>query len=127
LTCDPCLELPGEGRYRFSSLTWSERSARADADPSHTRTLPTAELKTLLEQAGARVFHETFHDQRLAVERWLTQPATPPEMADAIRRELRRELEDGAATGMRPLIQDGELRLTHRYAIVVARKGDGGE
>lgn len=89
-------------------------------DPSHTRALPIAELRTLLEEAGAPAFHETFHDQRLPVERWLTQAATPPDKAEAIRAEIRGELDDGDPTGMRPLIHDGELHLTHRYAIVVA-------
>lgn len=95
-------------------------------DPSHTRALPIDELRTLLEQAGAQVFHETFHDQRQPVERWLAQAATPPERAEAIRAEIRGELDGGAATGMRPLIHDGELHLTHRFAIVVARKRDDG-
>lgn len=91
-------------------------------DPSHTRALPIAELPKLLEEAGAPAFHETFHDQRLPVERWLAQAATPPDRAEAIRKEMRGELDGGAPTGMRPLIQEAVLYLTHRYAIVVARK-----
>jgi ubiquinone/menaquinone biosynthesis C-methylase UbiE len=93
-------------------------------DPSHTRALPMDELRTLLEKTGADVLHETFHDQRLPVERWLDQAGPPAETAKAIRSELRGELDGGAPTGMRPLIEDGELHITHRYAIVVARKRD---
>jgi ubiquinone/menaquinone biosynthesis C-methylase UbiE len=91
-------------------------------DPSHTRALPLDELRSLLEAAGTTAFHDTFHDHRLAVERWLAQTATPAATAEAIRAELRREVEGGAATGMRPVLEDGTLHLTHRYAIVVARK-----
>ena len=40
----------------------------------------------------------------------------------AIRAELCDELAGGAPTGMRPVVEDGVLHLTHRYAIVVARK-----
>src|SRR5207302_10621981 len=58
-------------------------------DPSHTRALPIAELRALLEEAGADVFRETFHDQTLSVERWVDQAAPPAERADAIRMELR--------------------------------------
>jgi ubiquinone/menaquinone biosynthesis C-methylase UbiE len=95
-------------------------------DPSHTTVLSIAGLRTLLEAAGAEVFHETIHDQRLPLERWLAQASTPPERAEAIRMELGRELDGGAATGMRPLKHDGELHITHRYGIVVARKRRAG-
>ena len=90
-------------------------------DPSHVRALPIGELRNLLEKAGAPVFHETFHDQRLPVERWLAQASTPADKAEAIRAEIRGELDGGTPTGMRPLIHDGELHLTHRYAIIVGR------
>jgi len=82
--------------------------------------MPT--LRTLLEQAGAPVFHETFRDQPRPVESLLAQAAVSPDRAEPIRRQLRAELDGGAPTGMRPLIDDGELQLTHRYGIVVARK-----
>ena len=61
-------------------------------------------------------------------ERWLRQATTPPVRAEAIRVEIRRELDGGAPTGMRPRIHDdGELHLTHRFGIVVARKRDDGD
>ncbi len=91
-------------------------------DPSHARVLPMPTLRTLLEQAGTPVFHETFHDQPRPVESLLAQAAASPERAEAIRRQLRAELDGGAPTEMRPLIDDDELQLTHRYGIVVARK-----
>lgn len=91
-------------------------------DPSHTRALPVGELRALLAKAGADVVHETFHDARLPAKRWLDQASPPAETAEAIRSELRAELEGGPPTGLRPLVDDGELHVTHRYAIVVARK-----
>ena len=96
-------------------------------DPSHAgvRSLPA--LRELLERAGAPVFHETFHDRTLALERWLAQANTPQSTADAIRTELHSELEEGPPTGMRPVLREGELQLTHRYAIAVGRKRPAGE
>ena len=91
-------------------------------DPSHTRALPIAELRMLLENAGAAVVHETFHDHRLALERWLVQALTPEDRARTIRDEIQAELEGGPATGMRPLVHDGEPYVRQRWAIVVARK-----
>lgn len=95
-------------------------------DPSHTRALPAQELRQLLEGAGAGVVHETGHDQPLSTARWLAQAQTPPPTGEAIRAELQAELEGGEATGMRPQLVDGELHLTHRYAIVVAEKAAAG-
>jgi SAM-dependent methyltransferase len=92
-------------------------------DRSHTRALSVEALQTLLDGAGARAFHQTFHDHRLPVERWLAQTAPPADRAQAIRAELSDEVDGGTPTGMRPVVEGGELHLTHRYAIVVARKG----
>jgi ubiquinone/menaquinone biosynthesis C-methylase UbiE len=91
-------------------------------DPSHTRALPIGELKALLSAAGAPVVHETTHQQRLAFDRWLAQAHTAPETADAIRAELQAELDGGPATGMRPLVNDGALHFTQRWAIVVGTR-----
>jgi hypothetical protein len=94
-------------------------------DPSHTRALPLDQLKRLLEAAGGSVVHETGHDQALSVSRWLSQAQTPADVGDAIRTELNREVEGGEPTGMRPQTIDGELHLTHRYAILVAQTRRG--
>jgi ubiquinone/menaquinone biosynthesis C-methylase UbiE len=91
-------------------------------DPSHTRALTLDGLRTLLEDAGARAVHEVFHDHALPVDRWLAQTAPPADRADAIRAEIADELAGGATTGMRPVVEDGVLHLTHRYGMVMARK-----
>src|SRR3954447_14743276 len=91
-------------------------------DRSHTRALSVEGLRTLLERSGARTIHETFHDHRLPIERWLAQTAPPVDRAQAIRAELSGELEGGTPTGMRPVVENGKLHLTHRYGILVARK-----
>ena len=96
-------------------------------DPTHTHALPLVRLRELLQQSGGSVIHETTHDQPLSVARWLAQAQTPSDVADSIRAELNAELEGGEPTGMRPQIVDGELHLTHRYAIVAAEKGEAAD
>jgi SAM-dependent methyltransferase len=91
-------------------------------DPSHTRALPPRELAGLLEAAGATIVHETVHEQRLAFDRWLAQGGPPADAADAIRTALEAELDGGPATGMRPLVHEGALHFTQRWAILVAEK-----
>jgi SAM-dependent methyltransferase len=93
-------------------------------DPSHTRALPAHEIATLLGTAGVTVVHETVHDQRLALDRWLAQTAPPPEAAQEIRAELEAELGGGPATGMRPLMHDDALHFTQRWAILLGEKRD---
>ena len=102
----------------------AERHDRLETmrDPSHTHALPADELKRLLEDAGAAAVHEAAHDQALSVARWLAQAQTPADVGESIREELQAELEGGEASGMRPQLVEGELHLTHRYAIVVAEK-----
>ena len=106
----------------------AERHDRLETmrDPSHTHALAAGELEELLEDAGAAVVRETLRDQTLSVSRWLAQAQTPAETGAAVRAELQGELEGGQATGMRPQVLDGELHLTHRYAIVVAEKRGSG-
>jgi ubiquinone/menaquinone biosynthesis C-methylase UbiE len=89
-------------------------------DPSHTRALDAAELAALLQAAGATVERETARDEQLDVERWLTQSNTPADAAERIRNTLAEELAGGPATGMRPVQDDDRLRLTQRWAILVA-------
>jgi ubiquinone/menaquinone biosynthesis C-methylase UbiE len=89
-------------------------------DPSHETALTKEALSGLLESAGAEVVHLVHRDQPLDPERWLAQAETPEPVAESIRRRLRAEVDGGAATGMRPFLKDGVLRLVQRWAIVVA-------
>jgi ubiquinone/menaquinone biosynthesis C-methylase UbiE len=89
-------------------------------DPSHTRALTADELERAVEGAGTTVEHTTRVDVRAPVERWLAQASTPPDVADAIRAELRAEVSGGPPTGMRP-VEDGELEYTQTWEIAVGR------
>jgi ubiquinone/menaquinone biosynthesis C-methylase UbiE len=94
-------------------------------DPSHTQALSEAQLSRLMETAGLQIVERTEHDQPVPIERWLSQAQTPTDIADAIRHELRVELEGGEQTGMRPQIKGGDLCQTQRWAILVGRKAHG--
>jgi ubiquinone/menaquinone biosynthesis C-methylase UbiE len=93
-------------------------------DPSHTRALPAREIAELLSESGAAVTHETTHDQRLALDRWLAQAEPSDDAASAVRAALEAELDGGPATGMRPLVHDDALHFVQRWAILVAERSD---
>jgi len=119
---------PG-GRVAIIDLVAADEALAAEhdrlerlRDPSHARALSQRELSQLLAEAGAPVEHETSREQSLALERWLAQAQAPQEVARVIREELETELGGGAPSGMRPSKSDGELQLTQRWAILVARK-----
>lgn len=91
-------------------------------DPSHTRALPEAELVALVEAAGLSVRRADRRDIEVNVARWLALTQADASAGQEIRRELRRELDGGPATGMRPFQKDGELMFLHTWAIVVGRR-----
>jgi hypothetical protein len=94
-------------------------------DPSHTRALAAREIARLLESVGVGIVHETHHDQRLALDRWLAQAGPPADAAEAVRSALEAELDGGAPTGMRPHVHEGALHFTQRWAILVGESGVG--
>jgi len=70
---------PG-GRVAIIDLVAAEETLAAEhdrlerlRDPSHTRALPARVISDELKDAGVPVAEETFHDQLLSVERWLSQ------------------------------------------------------
>jgi SAM-dependent methyltransferase len=92
-------------------------------DPSHTIALTTGQLTALLRASGAAVEREAAVDRQLDFERWIAQGGTAPATAARIRAELESELEGGPETGMRPVLREGKLAFTQRWAILVSSVG----
>jgi hypothetical protein len=88
-------------------------------DPSHNRTLPLAEIRELLETAGASITSTTLRDNPLDLDDWLARTRTPAAIGAQIRARLAEELGGGAATGMRPIAaEDRVVGFTHVWATV---------
>ena len=90
-----------------------------ERDPSHQAALSLDDLSGHLATAGTQVVHRVHHDQALDADRWLAQAEPPAEVAEAISMRLRTEIDGGEATGMRPFLEEGRLRIVQRWAIVV--------
>ncbi len=91
-------------------------------DPSHVRALASAELVGLLHGAALELAHSDSREIEVNVESWLELTKTLPPTAEAIRRELDREIGGSGETGMRPFRRDGDLFFTQTWQIVVGRK-----
>jgi ubiquinone/menaquinone biosynthesis C-methylase UbiE len=90
-------------------------------DPSHGRTLTTAEIHQLLTEAGARVVHSMTREQPIDVEDWMERTATPSSARVEIRQRFESELAGRDPTGLRPFRDaKGVLMLTHVWAMTVA-------
>jgi ubiquinone/menaquinone biosynthesis C-methylase UbiE len=85
-------------------------------DPSHGTMFGVEAIVGLLTGAGAALETADVFDVKRALRPWLEQAGTPSDAARQIEEELTREFSGGAATGMRPLMVDGELGFTQTWA-----------
>jgi ubiquinone/menaquinone biosynthesis C-methylase UbiE len=122
-----CLR-PG-GRLAIADMVAEEDATLASVqdrleqmrDPSHTRMLCTSELEAALRDVGLTDIVSEAREIDRPLEPWFDQAQTEPAVADAIRRELREEIDGGAASGMRPYVRDGELRFCQTWVCVTGR------
>jgi ubiquinone/menaquinone biosynthesis C-methylase UbiE len=92
-------------------------------DPSHTRMLAERELVDLMTEAGLALVNVETRGAQRPLAPWLAQSATPPDVAERIRRSLRSELSTGAdPTGFAPreCEREGELWFNQTFAACVA-------
>jgi ubiquinone/menaquinone biosynthesis C-methylase UbiE len=88
-------------------------------DPSHTRALSVDELHQHMRAAGLDLMHTTDTEINVDVEHWLAQAKTPPDVADAIRAEIKTEVAGGPPTGLRASERDSALTFLHHWHIAV--------
>ncbi|HEX2316373.1 MAG TPA: methyltransferase domain-containing protein [Thermomonospora sp.] len=85
-------------------------------DPSHRELLTVGRVTELIAKAGAEVRRTDLFDVVRPVDAWLAKAGTPEDAAGEIRAALRAELDGGPATGLRPVLVDGELCITQANA-----------
>jgi SAM-dependent methyltransferase len=91
-------------------------------DPSHTRAVTADELQRLMQEAGLTIVHTAPHDIEVHLDRWLDLTHAAPEARQTIRAELTQDLQGVKTTGMRPYMQDHELKFLHAWLVVVGVK-----
>lgn len=103
------------------SLARSYNQMETLRDPSHTRALARRELETLVSRARLRVLRSGTREIETDLEDWLALAAASPAAAEEIRHALRRELQGGPPTGMRPVQRDTLLFTQTALTLVATR------
>jgi SAM-dependent methyltransferase len=91
-------------------------------DPSHVRALAAGELQRLMREAGLSVVHASCRDVEVHLDRWLDLTHTAPAARALIREALSQDLQGIKPTGMRPYMDDRELKFLHTWLMVVGLK-----
>jgi SAM-dependent methyltransferase len=91
-------------------------------DPSHLRMPPAGAVAGWLRALGLVLTRTETRAVRRPVGPWLAQARTGETAAAQIRQAFDRELAGGAATGLRPHEQDGELWFQQTWEVTVAGK-----
>jgi ubiquinone/menaquinone biosynthesis C-methylase UbiE len=123
-----CLR-PG-GRIALADMVSDEDHGLAAAqnrlerlrDPSHTRMLTVSELTSTLAALGLGAVTVVGREIDRPLEPWLEQAQTDPAVAEALREEIRAEIDGGTPTGLHPYESDGEIRFLQRWASVLAER-----
>lgn len=93
-----------------------------DRDPSHTRMLTAAELRSALEGLGVVAKGVDAREIGRPLAPWLAQTHASERVVEAITDALRGEINGGQPTGFNPRDRDGELWFVQRFASVTASK-----
>jgi SAM-dependent methyltransferase len=93
------------------------------ADTTHTHILAPSQFVATLAHAGLRLAKYFALDVVLEFDDW--QSYLTPDSAEKleIRRVLEAELAGGARSGMRPFVENKELKFKHTWGIFVATNG----
>ncbi|MHB8092348.1 MAG: class I SAM-dependent methyltransferase [Syntrophales bacterium] len=91
-------------------------------DPSHTRCLTLAELRTALKDAGLTKVSMASRDIEVNLNSWMDLTGVDAEVRRIIEDELTGELDGKQSTGMRPFRKDSQLMFTQTWTTAVGVK-----
>jgi SAM-dependent methyltransferase len=97
-------------------------SLQRSRDSSHARALSSAELEEAVEKAGWHVRETKSRELVQSVPDWLAYYPLDPVRSGWILRELQAEVDGGPATGLRPFLDGGKLKVALTMDVVRARK-----
>ena len=93
-------------------------------DPSHTHAVTANELRDLLDAVGCPVGHWSVREVEVNLDPWFDLTRSLVSTRQTISEALRRELDGGPATGMRPRQRRGRLSFLQTWALAQSGPGD---
>lgn len=92
-------------------------------DPSHTVALSKTQMLAILNEVGIAVDKVDSRDVVVDFERWVQMTETVSETVETIREELIKDVGLGTKTGMRPFVENGDLKFLQMWAGFIGAKG----
>lgn len=91
-------------------------------DPSHAIAMTAAQLASAMEQAGLSGLFMDTRDIAVDFDQWAAMTGTTPETRGLIREQLEGDIRGTVRTGMRPFRENGRLKFTQTWAVVIGSK-----
>lgn len=91
-------------------------------DSSHVRALAEDELCTVMRECGLCDVRSEARDVVNRLEAWMDLTETPKPVREEIIKAVNSELKGVEKTGLRPYLENGEIKFLHRWAIATGRK-----
>ena len=91
-------------------------------DPSHTVALSGKHMEEILAGVGLVIEKIETRDVEVDFKRWVQMTETKPETVKVLREELMKDIQDGSKTGMRPFLENDELKFLQVWSVIVGVK-----
>jgi len=94
-------------------------------DPSHTFALSKTQMENTLSDVGMVIEKFETRDVEVNFQRWVQMTGTKLEAVETLKEVLMKEINGGSKTGMRPLIESGDLKFLQVWAVIIGMKTPG--
>lgn len=91
-------------------------------DPSHVAALSKSHMEYLLVKAGIALERMETRDIEVDFQRWVQMTGTKPEMVQVLQNELKKEIDNGTRTGMRPFMKSDTLKFLQVWSVISGMK-----
>lgn len=91
-------------------------------DPSHMRNRSRAELLDLYDKHGIAVVKNEITQLPVSLDAWMALTDTPPDVCQKIRALMDGELSGGDKTGFEPCVENGSIRFSQRWLLLIGQK-----
>jgi hypothetical protein len=91
-------------------------------DPSHTVALSKKQIEQILAEAGIAVEKIETRDVEVDFQRWVQMTGINSRTIQLLEEKLMADIDDGVKTGMRPFMQNGNLKFLQTWSVIIGAK-----